>query len=338
MRPDPDTLFFVISTGRCGSTLLQAMLSAHPRLYIPPELRYFGRHDPKSFFTDPLPDSEVERYLAMSAMDPWWQDMGLDRGAFEAAVRRDVRSSRDIYLWVLGHIGERRGNRKPRFGDKTPYYALHCDRIDELFPRAQFIHVYRDPRDVAASYLEQYWCSKGTALGCARYIKRVHDHAQRLAAKVGPARFCTVKYEALVDDPERELSRVSAFLGEDYDPAMLRYEEHAASGYLEVEEVWKGMTRQQLTPSRIGRYASRLTPRQIWTMEHALGPLFAQLGYARDSRDPGPLRWRSVFWAERLYRGLLWSVGIGRPLLDEQAVLARRNELFARRSASPAKT
>jgi hypothetical protein len=334
MRPDPDTLFFVISSGRCGSTLLQAMLSSHPRLYVPPELRYFGRYDPITSFTDPLRDSDVEAYLAASAMDPWWPDMGLDRGAFEEAIRCDVRSSRDIYLWVLGHIAEKRGNRKPRVGEKTTYYALHGARINELFPKAQFIHVYRDPRDVVASYLEQYWGSRGTVLGCAKMIRHTYRHAERLADEVGPKRFCTLKYESLVEAPERELTRLCEFLGEDYDPAMLRYRDRAESGYLEVEEGWKGMTREPLTPSRIGRYESRLSPRQIWTVDYVLGPRLTRYGYERNSPDPGPIPWRCGYWAERIRQGALRRMGIFRPLLDEQAVLAHRHELVEQKRAA----
>jgi hypothetical protein len=331
MRPDPDTLFFLISTGRCGSTLLQAMLSSHPHLYIPPELRYFGRHDPIKAFTDPLQDSDVDAYLARCAMDPWWQDMGLDRAVFEGAIRGGVRSSRDIYLWVVGHIAEQRGNRKPRIGEKTTYYALHGARINELFPKAQFIHLYRDPRDVAASYLEQYWCSGRSALGAANFIKRVYHRTERLESLVGPSRFCAMKYETLVENPERELKRLCAFLGEDYDRAMLKYEDRKESGYLEVEEEWKGLTRKPLTSSRIGRYAGRLTPRQIWTVESILGPQLTRLGYEPDSRHPGPIRWRGGLFAERAYRALLRTIGIQNPLLNEQAVLARRNELVEQR-------
>lgn len=331
MRPDPDTLFFVLSTGRCGSTLLQAMLSSHPRLYIPPELRYFGRHDPAAGFTDPLTDADVEAYLARCARDPWWQDMGLDRAAFEEAVRGGVRGARDVYLWVLGHVGEKRTNRKPRFGEKTTYYSLHAARIEELFPRAQFIHVYRDPRDVTASYLEQYWGSQGTAVGCAKMIRNTYSHLERLADAVGPERFCAVKYEDLVEDPERELRRLCAFLREDYDPAMLRYGARAEEGFLEVEEGWKGLTRQPLTHSRIGRHEERLTPRQIWTVDHVLGPRLARYGYARRSPQPGPMAWRCGYWAERVQQGLLRRIGIFRPLLDERAVLARRAELLERK-------
>jgi hypothetical protein len=76
-----------------------------------------------------------------------------------------------------------------------------------------------------------------------------------------------VKYEDLVDHPERELRRLCGFLGEDYDPAMLRYARREDAGYLEVEESWKGLTRQELTRARVGRYRGRLTPRQVWTVE-----------------------------------------------------------------------
>lgn len=334
MQPDPDTLFFVISSGRCGSTLLQAMLSCHPRLYIPPELRFFGRHDPIAFFSDPLADSDVPAYLAASAMDPWWDDMGLDRAAFEEAVRHGMRRSRDIYLWVLGHVAERRGNRKPRIGEKTPAYVLHGERIDQLFPNAQFIHLYRDPRDVVASYLEQYWGARGSLIGCARMIWNAYRHADRLAERVGPRRFCTVKYEALVEDPGRELARLCEFLGEDYDPAMLRYRDREEIGYVEVEEDWKGMTRQPLTTTRIGRYERRLTPRQIWTVDHVLGSWLTRYGYERHSPDPGPIQWRCGYWAGRLEQAARRRLRLFQPILDERAVLARRNELVRQKRAT----
>jgi hypothetical protein len=337
MRPDPDTLFFIIGTGRCGSTLLQAMLSSHSRLYIPPELRYFGRHDPIVGFRDPLQEPDVGPYLMRCADDIWWTDMGLDRDAFEAAVRGGVRGAGDIYLWVLGHVAERRGNAKPRIGEKTPYYALLADRIDQLFPRARFVHLYRDPRDVAASYLEQYWVAGGTALRCAGYVRHVLLRMERLARRVGPERYCAVGYEALVAAPERELARLCSFLGERYEPQMLEFRRREDPGYLEVEKGWKGLTEEPLTTSRIGRFSSRLSPRQVWTVERMLGPLLPAHGYEAVSPARVPLAWSAAFWEERIRRKALRTLGVRPPLLDEQAVLARRNELVRARGDHPAK-
>jgi hypothetical protein len=336
MPPDPEGLFFIVGTGRCGTTLLQAMLSCHPRLYVPPELRYFGRHEPAVRFEDPLKDEHVEAYLALFKSDVWWQDMGMDLGAFAAAVRGGLRTSRDIYLWILGHVAERRGSPKPRCGEKTPYYALMAEHIADVFPGARFIHLYRDPRDVAASYLEQYWVRGGTALRVAHYVLYVFRRLEEAALRLGPERFCAVKYEALVDDPERELRRVCAFLGEAYDPAMLQFARREDAGYLEVEEGWKGSTRQELTRDRVGRFRGRLTPRQVWTLERRLAALLPRLGYAPTAAGHVPPHWHALLWAERAYRKALLTLGVRMPLLDERTVLSRRNRLVAaRENAAP---
>ena len=335
MQPDPDRLFFIVGTGRCGSTLLQAMLTSHPNLYIPPELRYFGRHEPGVRFTDPLRDDHVDRYLAHCKRDIWWEDMGMDTRAFQDAVRGGLRTSRDIYLWILGHVATRRGSRKRRCGEKTPYYVLLTEHIAELFPRARFIHLYRDPRDVAASYLEQYWVRGGTALRVANYLLGVFRRVEQAANHLGPERFCTVKYEELVDSPERELRRLCGFLAEDYDPVMLEFTKREETGYLEVEEGWKGMTRQELTPSRVGRYQAWLTPRQVWTVERRLKSVLLELGYRQTPPAPAPIHWHGLLWAERLYRRALRSFGVRQTLLDEQAVLSRRNTLVAARRDRP---
>lgn len=336
MSPDPDGLFFIVGTGRCGTTLLQAMLTCHPNLYIPPELRYFGRHEPGLRFSDPLKDEHVEAYLALFRRDVWWEDMGLDAEAFARAVRGGVRTSSGIYLWILGHVAARRGSGKPRYGEKTPYYVLLTERIAELFPGARFIHLYRDPRDVVASFLEQYWVQRGTALRVANYVRYVFRRVDEAAKRLGPDRFCAVKYEELVDHPERELRRVCGFLGERYDPGMLQFAERPDAGYLEVEEGWKGTTRQELTRARMGRYRARLTPRQVWTVERRLASLLPGLGYPPTGPERAPLHWHAAFWAERVYRKALFILGVRRPLLDERTVLSRRNALVAARGNTPA--
>jgi hypothetical protein len=43
---------------------------------------------------------------------------------------------------------------KPRWGDKTPMYMQHLRLLERLFPEALFVHLVRDGRDAALSYLE----------------------------------------------------------------------------------------------------------------------------------------------------------------------------------------
>ena len=54
-----------------------------------------------------------------------------------------------------------------RWGDKTPEYNYHLDVLLELFPTAQFVHVVRDPRDMAVSQFKAGFGSK-TAYEAAR--------------------------------------------------------------------------------------------------------------------------------------------------------------------------
>ena len=42
---------------------------------------------------------------------------------------------------------------KRRWGDKTPLYMQHLPLLERLFPSARFVHLIRDGRDAALSYL-----------------------------------------------------------------------------------------------------------------------------------------------------------------------------------------
>ncbi len=62
----------------------------------------------------------------------------------------------DLIAWVR-HCTENLIERfateveKPRWAEKTPAHVFHMDLIHEAFPRAQFIHMIRNGRDVVRS-------------------------------------------------------------------------------------------------------------------------------------------------------------------------------------------
>ena len=99
------------------------------------------------------------------------------------------------------------------------------------------------------------------------YCRKALEQLGHLAQRLGPRRFLTMRYEALVEQPELELGRLCTFLGEDFEPGMLRFYERRERGFLEVEEDWKGLTLMPLTKSRVGVYRERLTSREIRTVE-----------------------------------------------------------------------
>lgn len=273
-----DGLFFIVGVGRSGTTLLQAMLSCHPRIVIPPETQFFTQLDPidPRFGGDPLPRERVERYFDALFAQHDWTDAGLPRERLEAALRATNLSARAIFLaWMAAY--QEHVVPKPRVGEKSPDHWRRIDRIRQLFPKAKFIHVYRDPRDVAASRLRMPW-SGDTARDAARFwFKALRSH-ERCTATLSPSTYTGLKYEALVEDPERELRRLCAFLGEDYDPAVLAFDRRERTGFLGIEH-WKEGTRRPVNAASIGRYRADLSMRQIALIERHTRPLLQRFGY-----------------------------------------------------------
>jgi len=107
--------------------------------------------------------------------------------------------------------------------EKTPSNSLMVPLIDRLLPEAIYIHIVRDPRDVASSLLDigQTW-GKGwaprTSLGAA-LMWRAHVMGARQARQFGD-RYIEIAYEHLKADPVCVLRAVLQTLGIDDDPAL----------------------------------------------------------------------------------------------------------------------
>ncbi|MEO1130508.1 MAG: sulfotransferase, partial [Planctomycetota bacterium] len=277
-------LFFIVGTGRCGTTLLQAMLMSHPRLTIPPETWFFCAWDPAMHGGDPLPDNIVtERYLSTLFGSVQWPELQLDEAGFAEAVRAGDRSTRSIFLELLRRWSDRTG--KPRAGEKTPLHLKHTGRILEAFPHARFIHIYRDPRDVALSMLEHRWSPLRLHRYARSWVKAMHRH-RRLAEALGPEVYTGVRFEDLVTNPEPELRRLCSFLGEPFDDAMLHPERRSERGFSSRESDWKELTMSPVTTARIGRYRGKLSPRRVRTVERVVGPVLSEMGYQPDDGPP----------------------------------------------------
>lgn len=102
--------------------------------------------------------------------------------------------------------------------------AVHSrfDLLPRLWPNARFIHMLRDPRDVARSAIFQGWV--GHVYFGARYWLEAEQRWSSLVTALLEHQRTEVRYEELVYRPEAELSKLCEFLGVAYDPAMLSYD------------------------------------------------------------------------------------------------------------------
>jgi hypothetical protein len=296
-------MFFIVGTGRSGTTLLQAMLMSHPRIFIPPETRYFGVTDPDIVLggTARGPGDD-DRYLDAAIPDWTRREFGIEEADLRAAIGATDLSTRKVFLTLARLWAIRSG--KPRIGEKTPNHEKSIGRICAVFPGARFIQMIRDPRDVVVSKRDHRLQGHGSVVRYARSMRKVYDRDAEYGAALPASVYTRVRYEDLIAHPESELRRICAFLGEEFDPAMLRYHERPDAGFAGFEREWKGLTLAPLTASRIGRYREKLTAREIRTVERTIGPHLHRLGYTPDPGVPHRFDW----WVRDSAEYLVWRI------------------------------
>jgi Sulfotransferase family len=211
----------VLGVGRSGTTLLRVMLDRNSEIAIPYE----------SFFVTPL----AHRHGSRPNLDDFLDDLGRFYQLYEWGISADdVRprlregmTTGQAIAAVFEVYAEHEG--KPRWGDKTPLYMQHLPLLERLFPDALWVHLVRDGRDAALSFLSlpegfsgKTWALPRTA---ARFAARWRTEllaARRLGTHVG-GRYLELRYEDLVTEPERELRRVCEHASLPWEPGMLDY-------------------------------------------------------------------------------------------------------------------
>lgn len=271
-----DRPIFVVGCPRSGTTMLQLMLHAHPRIALPPETRFLlAGYQQRAEFGD-LNDAGNRRKLAEFIGDSsQFGDLGLDREQVIEAIVAGPPTLGSAFGIVFRMYAERFG--KPRWGDKRPLYLRHLGTILKLFPDAQIINIMRDGRDCVASLKEtpwkpdefdtliEYWTkSADCSLIAARYYRKDQYHQ--------------VRYEDLVADPEPHLRAICDFLTEEYDPAM-KAPNKLASVAVPEYKTWHTLTHQAPTTERVASWRSRLTDDEVRRCEEAFGNRLSRFGY-----------------------------------------------------------
>lgn len=271
--------FFIVGTGRSGTTLLQAMFMSAPGIFIPPETHFLPiaervarRHG--ALATASGLDHLVREILQMCAR----QEMPVDPAALERELREAPRTCGDLFDALLWHVQQRRPGCR-RIGEKSPVHLPFAPQLLEMFPDSQVITIIRDGRDVAVSHEEHL--GRNTLRAALRWQRDQRLHA-RHARTLPPDRYASVRYEDLVNEPGRELRRLCAFLAEPFREEMLRPHERPEEGFAGWES-HKSLTLRPLTTARIGRYKGAWTPQKIGLFQAICGAELRENGYALDS-------------------------------------------------------
>ncbi len=193
---------------RTGTTLLRTILDNHPEIWIGPENGVFQEGG-----------SNIDGMMACT---------GLSRKDIYKLLRRSACLGE--YIERMMQMGLAKHGKK-RWGIKSPSLVFNLDQVFRYFPRAQFIHVLRDGRDVICSLrshpkyrvVDGVREETGITNPWEHCVARWRDSTTAGLKWRSDSRYCEVKYEDLTQEPAQIIGSILAWLGHNFCDSMLDF-------------------------------------------------------------------------------------------------------------------
>jgi hypothetical protein len=280
-----DPYLFIVGCARSGTTLVHRIVDAHPEIAITPEMHWITRHFKSR---NGLVASELVSELTGHKR---FAQFEIPREQFEGLLGSGEAVPYPTFLRrVFGLYGKIKN--KPLVGNKTSAYVRSIPTFHALWPEAKFVHIIRDGRDVCLSVLNWKKAERTagryasweedpvstTALWWERKVRKAREDG----AALGPGLYHEMRYEDLVDDPQRECNRLCEFLGVPYDDAMIRFHE----GRERVEPGRGAKSAWLRVTSGLRDWRTEMCTGDVERFEAAAGDLLEELGYERAVPNP----------------------------------------------------
>jgi hypothetical protein len=266
---------FIVGNDRSGTTMLRLILDRGPDLAIPPESMFLT--DFAGIFEQGGPDPAS----AQALMEEVWSHPKVRLWELPPVAPQVPQglSSGDAYRFIAAAPFEAYAAQhgKPRWADKTPHYVHHIDHLLRVWPRARFVVLVRDGRDVALS-LRRMPFGPNNAWAAAQWWARGIRAGQR-AATDHPDAVLTVRYEDVATSPTTEVPRICEFLGVEYRDDMLALEKVDRSKIVPDQASWFPTIFEGITTGAVGRWQSEMSVRDQRIFAALAGDELRALGY-----------------------------------------------------------
>ena len=283
LRPSQQPCVFLFGCDRSGTTLFRSILNSHPDLMITYEAP--ASITLRETFQDHglRPTIDALRTFPQFDQVDWLPviDQIEDLGNPTLA---DVVAATNQNLLLQ--------NSKSMWGDKTPAYTRFIPQLEQMYPNAKFVHIVRDPRAVATSWIETDWGPNTPFHAAREWVTRVREASDALH-RISQSRWTTVRFEDLLSDPEKSIQRICDFIGISFDAGLFQNRSKSDDGLpTDYFQKLHARSQKELDSTRVHRWQA-LAPKFISQIESQAWQTMSDFGYEPVSEDAPQLsRWR----------------------------------------------
>ncbi len=261
-------MLFIIGNPRSGTSLFRLLLTSHHDIHIPPECGFmlwwqdkYGNWEASD--NDIRIDSFVADFFKSKKVEFW----NLDPDGLKQVIRSQRPATyAELCTVIYRYHSELNGQQSSQYlGDKNNFHINHVTELYGLYPDAKFIHIIRDGRDVATSYM-----SMNQIESASNYRPNLPSEIEKIAAQwrsnvkavrgdfahLPVSQKFEIRYEDLVERSAETLQSVCEFLNVPYQSEMLEFYILNRNKDLEPDEfkAWKGRTFSEIDNSAVGKY------------------------------------------------------------------------------------
>ncbi|MEM8938754.1 MAG: sulfotransferase [Bacteroidota bacterium] len=229
IRCNNGNYFFIIGSGRCGSTLLRVILERNPEISVLPEISMALPRVTDLFIANKKKTYEehIALFYQEYSSEENWDALGIDYEDIRRNLTHANKPVPDFIKAIHQSYSEKQNKTALIFGDKHPYLTFHIPYLFSIFPRAKFIHLIRDGRDVACSWNR----TKGLEMPLLEAAKRWNwalKEVERFKFLI-KKNLIELSYETLVAQPEKTIRQICKFLGVSYSKELLSSENNRST-------------------------------------------------------------------------------------------------------------
>ncbi|KAK6191532.1 hypothetical protein SNE40_003197 [Patella caerulea] len=263
-------LIFVGGMPRSGTTLMRALLDAHPEIRCGEETRI------------------IPRILGMRTQ--WERSPTEKKRLSEAGITSEVMDSA-VQNFILEIIAKH-GIAAKHLCNKDPFTLKSTIYLSNLFPNAKFVFMIRDGRAVVNSIITRKVTISGFDLKnprkCLQRWNQAVDLMYSQCVRVGPTRCLPVYYEQLVLHPEVWMHRILNFLDIPWNASVLHHQDYVGKpGGISLSRTEKS-TDQVIKPVNLEALSKWVGhfPEDVVKDMAAIAPMLQVLGYDPNANPP----------------------------------------------------